>query len=59
MYYQLAEYLGGKEKIANLEKADLELYFNLILIFSFIWSIGGNVYDGQSGNNQTFRNKYS
>jgi hypothetical protein len=51
MYHQLAEYLGGKEKIANLEKADLELYF--------IWSIGGNVYDGQSGNNQTFRNKYS
>jgi len=43
--------MGGKEKIANLEKADLELYFNLILIFSFIWSIGGNVYDGPCGNN--------
>lgn len=49
MYYQLADFLGGKDKIEKLEKNELELYFNLILIFSFIWSVGGNIHDGLIG----------
>ena len=40
----------------KLEKPDLELNMNLILIFSFIWSIGGNLYDGMPWNS---RQKYS
>jgi hypothetical protein len=42
--------------VEKLEKPDLELNMNLILIFSFIWSIGGNLYDGMPWNS---RQKYS
>lgn len=52
MFYQLCEFVGGKEKVDKLEKNEIELYFNLILIFSFIWSVGGNLYDGQPQNSR-------
>jgi hypothetical protein len=50
--------LGGKEKVEKLEKNDLELYFNLILIFSFIWSIGGNLYDGMPQNSRQIYSQF-
>jgi hypothetical protein len=36
----------------KLEKPEIELYFNLILIFSFAWSVGGNLYDGMPWNSR-------
>lgn len=55
-FKSLCDCLQGKEKLEKLEKNDLELYFNLILIFSFVWSVGGNLYDGAPFNS---RAKYS
>lgn len=56
MFNSLVDFAGGRDKLEKMEKADLELYFNLILIFSFIWSVGGNLFDGQPWNS---RQKYS
>lgn len=52
MFNQLCDFCGGREKVEKLEKPDLELYFNLILIFSFIWSIGANLFDGMPWNSR-------
>jgi hypothetical protein len=49
------DFIGGKEKLEKMDNKDIELYFNLIMIFSFIWSVGGNLYDG----NPNSRSKYS
>ena len=56
MFNAFCEFHGGREKVEKLEKPDLDLNFNLILIFSFIWSVGGNLFDGMPWNS---RQKYS
>ena len=50
MFQNLVDFLGGLDKLMKLEKPEIELYFNLILIFSFAWSVGGNLYYGMPWN---------
>ena len=53
---ELTAALGSLEELKMCTAMEIDMYFNLMVVFSFVWAAGGNIYDSLINNGQ---NKWS